>query len=40
MPTLQTADARLNLYVVDSEELARRLNCGLGGYVVLRCYME
>jgi len=40
MPTLQTADARLNLDVVDSEELARRLNTGLGGEVVLRRTME
>ena len=40
MPTLQIADARLNLDVVDSEELARQLDTGSGGEVVLRRTME
>lgn len=40
MPTLEYADARLNLDVVDSEELARLLDKGSGGEVVLRGAME
>ena len=36
MTTLEFADARLNLDVVDSEELARLLAGGTGGEVVLR----
>ncbi|MBO0749317.1 MAG: hypothetical protein J2O44_02655, partial [Porphyrobacter sp.] len=40
MPTLQTADARLNLDIVDSQELARQLDTGTGGEVVLRGTME
>ncbi len=40
MTTLEFADARLNLDVVDSEELARLLDGGSGGEVVLRGTME
>ncbi|HEY6815470.1 MAG TPA: hypothetical protein VI168_08030, partial [Croceibacterium sp.] len=41
MTTLEFADARLNLDVVDSQELARLLNSGSkGGEVVLRGTME
>lgn len=40
MTTLEFADARLNLDVVDSEELARLLAGGTGGEVVLRGTME
>jgi len=40
MPTLETADARLSLDIVDSEELARLLDTGSGGEVVLRGEME
>lgn len=40
MPTLEYADARLNLDIVDSEELARLLDSGSGGEVMLRGSME
>src|SRR5918993_2467081 len=40
MTTLEFADARLSLDVVDSEELARLLDGGSGGEVVLRGTME
>src|SRR5688572_7816986 len=40
MTTLEFADARLNLDVVDSEELARLLDGRSGGEVVLRGAME
>src|SRR6188768_4504494 len=41
MTTLEFADARLNLDVVDSEELARLVSSGVdGGEVVLRGTME
>lgn len=40
MPTLEKADARMDLDIVDSEELARLLATGSGGEVVLRSDME
>lgn len=40
MPTLDQADARLNLDVVDSEELARLLDNGASNEIVLRGTME